>query len=328
MTLRLTLAAACLLASIAFAQDAGSPPASDARCPATDDDLRYWLDNMVAHHRFTEAEAAAATGLTEAEVAAACARFGIERGKVPARKAGEALRVLPYPGGRHPRIGFLDGAVRPQRETKFSAFAPWDAASYAVADVPEAIWSNLGLTYLAHTHVDTLWTKQGIALPKREWQRGENGRLSLRRELPNGIAFESDVIPEATGVKMELRLTNGTGERLTDLRVQNCVMLKGMPGFTALTNDNKVIESPFVACRSEDGKRWVLTAWQPIHRPWGNADVPCLHSDPRFPDCPPGKTVRCRGWLSFYEGDAIKAEMERLGEALAPWLGAGEPETP
>jgi hypothetical protein len=34
-------------------------------------------------------------------------------------------RVLPYPGGRHPRVGFLDGAIDPQRGTKASVFAPW-----------------------------------------------------------------------------------------------------------------------------------------------------------------------------------------------------------
>ena len=42
-------------------------------------------------------------------------------------------------------------------------------------DVPEAVWSNLGLTYLAHTHVPTLWTKQDIELPQLEWERRDDG---------------------------------------------------------------------------------------------------------------------------------------------------------
>ena len=33
---------------------------------------------------------------------------------------------------------------------------------------------------------------------------------------------------------------------------------------------------------------------------------PCLHSDPRIPDCAPGKTQRLRGWPSFYEGEDVQ----------------------
>jgi hypothetical protein len=43
--------------------------------------------------------------------------------------------------------------------------------------------------------------------------------------------------------------------------------------------------------------------------------VPCLHSDPQIPDCPPGETRRVRGWLSFYEGSDVQAEFNRI-EAL------------
>src|SRR5262249_41132707 len=150
------------------------------------------------------------------------------------------LLVLPYPGGRHPRIGFLDGAVRPQRETKVSVFAPWDEASYVVVDVPEAIWSNLGLLYLAHTHVPTVWSKQGIDLAPLDWNRRADGSLDIERRLPNGVVFGARVLPTRQAVRMELWLTNGTKERLTDLRVQNCVLLRGAAGFEAQTNDNKV----------------------------------------------------------------------------------------
>jgi hypothetical protein len=111
---------------------------------------------------------------------------------------------------------------------------------------------------------------------------------------------------------MEMWLTNGTVETLSDLRVQNCVMLKGADGFKAQTNDNKVISNPYVACRSEDGRRWVITAWEPINRPWANPPCPCLHSDPKFPDCPAGQTVRSWGWLSFYEGTDLDAELRRI----------------
>ena len=101
-----------------------------------------WLDNMVFQHRFTAEEIRLATGMTTQQ-----AQQQIDARSDQPKPTG--LRVLPYPGGRHPRIGFLDGAIHPQRETKISIFPPWKDGGYAVVDVPDAIFSNLGLTYLA-----------------------------------------------------------------------------------------------------------------------------------------------------------------------------------
>jgi hypothetical protein len=302
---------------LAIAPALGAEPAvravdGEGRPPAHEKDLRDWLENMVGYHRFTVDEVSAATGLAPGDVRAALARFDIRSGVHPSRKAGEPLVVLPYPGGRHPRIGFLDGAVRPQRETKISVFAPWDRSSYVVADIPEAIWSNLGLTYLAHTQVPTVWTKQNVELEKLEWQRRPGGVLEFERKLPNGIRFGTKVTPGVDAVRMEMWLTNGTDATLSDLRVQNCVMLKGAAGFEDQTNGNKIFRAPYAVCRSRDGRRYVITAWAPCHRPWGNAPCPCLHSDPKFPDCAPGQTQRLRGWLSFYEGDDLDAELARI----------------
>lgn len=282
------------------------------RRPKDDEDLRYWLENMLNDHGFTREETLAATGLSAAELDAAMKRLRIAPAARPLRPAGSSLRVLPYPGGRHPRIGFLEGAVDPQRETKISVFTPWDARSYVVVDVPEAIWSNLGLTYLAHTHVPTVWTKQGVALPPLEWNRNADGTFDIERTLPNKIRFGTRVVPAADAVRMDMWLTNGTDQTLTDLRVQNCVMLKGAAGFTAQTLDNKIFSQPYAVCRSEDGRRYVITAWEPCHRAWSNAPCPCLHSDPKFADCAPGETQRLRGWLSFYEGADLSAELKRI----------------
>ena len=284
----------------------------NSRRPANDDELRYWLQNMVWHHRFSTSEIRAATGLSESEIAAASQRLDVRAETKPRREKDSPLLVLCYPGGRHPRIGFLDGAVNPQRETKVSVFTPWDDASYVVVDVPEALWSNLGLTYLAHTHVPTVWSKQNIELPKLEWNRSQDGRFDIERNLPNGIIFTAQVIPAKEGVRMHLTLTNGSAEMLTDLRVQNCVMLKGAKGFDQQTNDNKLMQSPYVAAKNPTGDRWIITAWQPIHRPWANPPCPCLHADPKFPDCPPGETRELHGWLSFYEGYDIQSELKRL----------------
>lgn len=300
---------ACLLASTTGAAE---PAPATARRPRSDAELRDWLQNMVWYHRFSTEEITAAIGLSAAEVARALRQFDISPATKPRRPPGAPLLVLPYPGGRHPRIGFLDGAVQPQRETKVSVFTPWDEQSYVVVDVPEAIWSNHGLLYLAHTHVPTLWTKQGISLEPLEWQRRADGSLDITRKLPNGVTFGARVRTGPQAVRMELWLTNGTKERLTDLRVQNCVLLKGAAGFEAQTNDNKRLASPYAAARSADGQRWILTAWHPCHRAWANAPCPCLHSDPKFPDCDPGETKRLRGWLSFYQGTDLQGEIERI----------------
>lgn len=295
--------------SVAAAQEV------EPRKPASDAELRFWLENMAWHHRYSRAEMATATGLAEKDVTAALARFDIHDDTRPKRRPDDPLLVLPYPGGRHPRIGFLDGAVRPQRETKVSVFTPWDPASYVVVDVPEAVWSNLGLTYLAHTHVPTIWSKAGVTLPPLEWERRKDGSFDATRKLPNGITFRTVVRPTRSAVRMEMTLVNGTKDRLSDLRVQQCVMLKGAAGFTAQTNDNKVFAKPYVACKDEKGTRWIVTAWTPCQRAWGNPPCPCLHSDPQFPDCEPGKSQTVRGWLSFYEGTDIDAELKRI-EAL------------
>ncbi len=301
------------IAGLKWVDEKAAPAAvRNARRPQNDAELKYWLENMVWHHGFTPAEIQAATGLTEQQVLAAQEKFDLRPGKRPVRAADAPLLVLPYPGGRHPRIGFLEGAVDPQRETKFSVFTPWDPNSYVVVDVPEAIWSNLGLTYLAHTHIDTIWTKQGMELPKLEWNRRADGSLDIERKLPNGIAFGVKAVPGREAVRMEMWLENGTDEKLTDLRVQICVMTKMAAGFAGQTNENKVLTNPYVACRSEDGRRWIITAWEGCHRPWANEQCPCFHSDPKFPDLEPGRRHRLRGWLSFFEGEDVQAEFARI----------------
>ncbi|MBL7153144.1 MAG: hypothetical protein ISS79_05470 [Phycisphaerae bacterium] len=286
------------------------------RHPKDVKDLKYWLENMIWYHRFTNEEITAATAWSENKIEGAKREFDIRLGNRPKRAEGAPILVMPYPGGRHPRIGFLEGAIDPQRETKFSVFTPWDANSYVVVDVPEAIWSNLGLTYLAHTHIDTIWTSQGIELEKLDWNRHPDGSLDIERNLPNGIAFGVKVRPTAEAVLMEMWLRNGTDKKLTDLRIQNCVMPKMAKGFEEQTNENKVLTNPYVACKSSDGNQWIITAWQGCHNPWANDKCPCFHSDPKFPDLEPGQKQTLKGWLSFYEGQDIEAEFARI-EATA-----------
>jgi peptidoglycan/xylan/chitin deacetylase (PgdA/CDA1 family) len=286
---------------------------SNARPARSDAELRGWLSSMLVHHRFTPTEAGAALGLTADEVGAAAKRLGITTdGKNEPRPS-----VLPYPGGRHPRIGFLDGAIRPQRETKVSLFAPWAYGGYAVADVPEAVWHETPdgrrkLLFLAHTHVPTIWDEKGQTLPPLEWEAKADGSLQLSRPLPNKVTLTSRVTPGRDGTRMEFRVTNGSKEALTGLDIQMCVMLKGLNGFALQSNENKVFQPPFAAAFDTSGRRWIITAWEGCKRAWGNTACPCLHSDPRVPDCPPGESRGVRGWASFYEGQDIQAELKRL----------------
>ncbi|MGD9644940.1 MAG: hypothetical protein AB7U73_04455 [Pirellulales bacterium] len=302
-------------ASFATAEDTGDVPATDGappRKPVDDHDLRYWLENMIWHHGYRVDEIVAVTGLDSAEITAAQKRFDIRADNRPPHKADAPLVMLPYPGGRHPRLGFRDGALRPRRETKFSVFTPWDRASYVVVDLPEAIWSQHGLIWLAHEHVPTVWTKQDIELPLLEWRRQGEHELSLTRPLPSGAKFTARAVAARDAVRMELTLVNGSSETLSDLRVQICVMLGHAAGFADQTNDNKLFRDPYVACRSENGRRWIITAWQDCQRAWGNAPCPCLHSDPKFNDAAPGASQSLRGWLSFYEGSDIDGELARI----------------
>ncbi|MFM7149868.1 MAG: hypothetical protein ACKO23_08505, partial [Gemmataceae bacterium] len=198
---------------------------ADIGRPSRDDrDLDYWLRNMT-RHGFRSSEMAAALNLSTEQVEGHLQRLKISPDNQPAASR-DRLEVLPYPGGRHPRAGFLDGAIRPQRETKFSVFPPWADGGYAVVDVPEAIWfardGKRELLYLAHTHVPTTWDRQRIALPPLEWVRGDDGSLRLERSFPNGIVVRSQVIPGRDGIRMELSLHNGSDKPVTDLVVQMC----------------------------------------------------------------------------------------------------------
>jgi peptidoglycan/xylan/chitin deacetylase (PgdA/CDA1 family) len=254
---------------------------------ATRSDQRYWLENM-GMHRYSVAEAAQVVGSSP--------------GAVPVSPPQPGLRVRPYPGGRPLRIGFREGAIDPLRGTKASVFLPWSPEQYVVVDLPEAIFSNLGLLFLAHTHLPTIWNDQNQIIDNVDWERLDNGGLRSAWKLPNAVEFGASVIPDAQQVRMELWVRNGTEQPLSKLRTQICVLLKGAPDFKQQTSDNKIMGKMAAAVKSLAGDRWILTEWERCGRTWGNPQCPCLHSDPVLPDCAAGETVRVAGRLWFAEG--------------------------
>jgi len=315
------VAIACLAALLASCRG----PGENAPADAERENLRFWITGAMVDHGFSREEAAAALERSPAEIAALVGDLDIDLA-ASAFTARNVLRVLPYPGGRHPRIGFLDGAIDPHRDTKASVFLPWPDAGYVVVDLPEALWWRHGdeneLLYLAHTHIPTRWDRENVVLERIDWRRGPGGVLSSHRRLPNGVEFHATVTPRADRVEMELALRNGSAAPIAGLRTQVCVMLKGAPEFAAQSDDNKRISGRAVAALSRDGRRVVATVWDRA-RPWQNPPVPCIHSDPVFPDLAVGETGIVRGVVLFHESDGsdeLSAWLEALGASTA---GAG-----
>lgn len=291
----------------------GNPLRISRRPVTSNEDKIRWLENALVHHGLSVRETALATGVPVTEIEVFLETGGAQElaGSEPGR-----LKLLPYPGGRHPRSGFFDGAIDPMRDTKFSVFLPWDPKSYVVVDLPEAIWSNLGLTWLAHTHIPTVWG-DGYKSGPIEWQVDEvTGGLSSHRSLPDAgdpvLSYHVRAVPGENMVGMEITLTNHSDRTLTALRAQVCNHLKGALGFHQQTGSNKTSMAEWQACFSADGSRWIITGWESLDRTWQNPPVPCIHSDPSFPDCGPRETVRARGVLLFHEGRDIDSFLESL----------------
>ncbi|MBN2023414.1 MAG: hypothetical protein JW809_11555 [Pirellulales bacterium] len=309
---------AAIVAGLAVGPARAEPaPQGDQRKPKSEAELRAWMENMVWYHGFDRAEIQAATGLSEQEIDDALSRLGekkdVRQTSDDWRKAPHAFvpRVFPWPGGRAVS-NWVELDFTRQRETKFTVFTPWDPTSYVVLDVPEAIWSQFGLIYLAHVHVPTIWTERNVTLEKLEWRRRDDGGLELTRRLPNDVVYEAVIVPQPGAVRMKLALTNGTDGPLTDLRVQNCIFLKGFKDMDASDPPWVVSSGSYTAYPTADGARWVVTAWVPTWRTWNNPHNPCFHSDPVFEDCPAGQTRVVYGWLSFHEGREIQREFARI----------------
>ncbi len=305
-----------LVAADAVPVRPGSAPSLSVEIAASRAEPRFWLANTLIHHRYTWPEAASVMGWSVAETQAEAAKLGLSPLAPAPTLSGGKVQILPYPGGRHPRIGFLDGAIDPQRGTKVSLFPPWKDGGYVVLDLPEAIFSNLGLTFLAHTHIPTIWSQQKLVITNVDWVRAADGRLQSEWKLPNGIAFGARVEPRVDGADCELWLLNGTKAALKEMRTQICLMLKGAPGFNEQSPQRNEYAKPLAVAKASDADRYILLAFERCGRAWGNPPCPCLHSDPVLPEAAPGQKVSVRGRLRFYEGIEVDTAKKRLVEEL------------
>ena len=289
----------------------------------TQERLEYWLPIMVRDHGYSLEEVMGVTALPRKWLEDRLGRgFAEAPATEPSRE--KLLRVRPYPGGRHPRIGFLEGAISPMRGTKVSLFPPWRNGGYAVLDLPEAIFSNLGLLFLAHTHVPTIWNDQNTVIENTDWIEDHDGLRSSWR-LPNGVRFGARVEPVEGGANLELWLENGSDAPLTALRTQICLMLKEAPGFNEQNQERKEYQPPLTVVRARDADRAILLAFERCGRAWGNERCPCIHADPVLPDAAPGQRVSVQGQLRFFEGADLEAAKAGLRHAMESRAGVISP---
>lgn len=300
------------------AQIATGQPKTESRSPLSEADYQRWL-NIALAHNFTPVEIAKALNKSTSQIKQDIKQLNLTPEKARAMFINnDRYTALPYPGGRHPRIGFLDGAIRPRRDTKISIFDPQNPNSYVVVDIPEAIWfiphgkTNRELLFLAHTHIPTVWDRQSQSIPRQEWTTHKDGSLTITHQLPNKISFGAKVTPKADHVQLEMWINNGSRTTLKGLQTQMCAMLKSLEGFNLQTNDNKTFNKPFATVRNESQNRFLLFAWDRSQRTWGNTHCPCLHSDPQFPDCPPDQKVSLKGILKFQTTKHIDQDINTL----------------
>lgn len=96
---------ACVVPACAPAPVARGPLPRNARMPRDDGERRFWLTNMVRYHGFTREEIRLATGYRDDEIDRYLREYRLDPDAGPPPPADGKVVVMPYPGGRNPRIG-------------------------------------------------------------------------------------------------------------------------------------------------------------------------------------------------------------------------------
>jgi hypothetical protein len=150
-------------------------------------------------------------------------------------------------------IRILPGQWRPHYPWEQIAWIspPWPGQDYLWVDFPQALLADQGWFFLSHVNLETpdvlsdlCGTSIYPGLPRVEWQALPEG-LTFERELPNGLRFGGSLTKtDDSTVAMEMHLHNGTGQPLTNIRLQTCLFLRASKEFGDYTRDNKFVHVP------------------------------------------------------------------------------------
>ena len=150
-------------------------------------------------------------------------------------------------------------------------------------------------------------------------------------------------------MELKIGITNNTGRDLDSILLQTCVFLNPIHEFSSATDSNKFvfikdrgwtsfamagtinpgsgkyffgwlggiknIELPFVLLKSKSPDQYVVFTWlENSYSFIGNANHPCFHSDPWFPDVKNKTREEIKGFLWFYKGDLSSLEKDLEGD--------------
>jgi len=128
-----------------------------------------------------------------------------------------ALTPLPVgPGAQFSTLGF---AIQ----------APWMTGRLELRS-PETVHSSLGLHFIDHRRPDM--PPLGTVQPEPVWQRDEaTGAVSYTARTSEGLVFAVQATPESDRVRVAFRVRNETGQPLSHVSSQHCLVLTHEPQF-------------------------------------------------------------------------------------------------
>ena len=172
---------------------------------------------------------------------------------------------------------------------------PWESEGEWVLRAPETLGSNRGLLFIDHERPDMVpvtWPRDRLA-----WVSDPTGSLGFEMELDMGIALLVRIVPGKDDMSIEAALVNSTGDPLSNMGFQFCLLHTEVPEFVdrkaertfVLMNDEFVPlgstkpgptegENPFFIITNT----WDLDPWAPWEpgRSWfteeGQADAPLI----------------------------------------------------